>query len=72
MCLGGSPNAPEPPPRAPEAPRVSGQSSRRGRSTDTTRRRSAAGEGTGTILTGPRGVLGQAGAATITKTLLGR
>lgn len=72
MCIGSSPKAPTPPPRAPEAavaPQVATTPSRR-TGDDESRRRRAGGTGAGTILTGSRGV--QDGAATAPKTLLGQ
>lgn len=68
MC-GGSPTAPTPPPRLPEAAVAPAPSQRRGG--DERRRRTAAGEDSrSTILTGARGV--QDGGATVQKTLLGQ
>lgn len=69
MCIGGSPKAPAPPPRTPEAPTTPDVSRRRD-TDDERRRRAAGGEGVGTILTGARGVTD--GAATASKTLLGQ
>ena len=72
MCT-GSPNAPAPPPAAPQAPTT--PAPKEGGSTaDRDKRRRAAASGSpggrGTILTGARGV--QDGAATAQKTLLGQ
>ena len=73
MC-GGSPSAPVPPPRAPEAAQLpTAPVGRGGRAEDARRRRAAAGgeiDGRSTILTGARGV--QDGAVTAQKTLLGQ
>lgn len=70
MC-GGSPSAPLPPARAPEAPRLPDATARSGDDSEARRRRAAAGTGsTSTILTSARGV--QNGAQTATKTLLGQ
>mgnify|MGYP001191880278 CR=1 FL=1 len=72
MCVGGTPKAPTPAPRAPEAAQtpdvaaatISGD-------TDARRRARASGSGTaGTLLTSSRGVTDSA--ATATKTLLGQ
>lgn len=71
MCV-GSPSAPTPPPRLPDAPRVPDTKARRKRESDTQRRRAAAGEGgRSTILTSTRGVQDN-GAMTAVKTLLGQ
>lgn len=70
MCV-GSPKAPEPPPRLPEAPTP--PPAREGAATaaeDIRRRRAAGGTGRSTILTGPSGVT-ESG-ATSQKTLLGQ
>lgn len=72
MCLGGSPSAPPPPAKAPEAARAPVTPSRRARAgvDDAARRRRAGGVGEGTILTGSRGI--QDGGTTAVKTLLGQ
>lgn len=70
MCLGSSPDAPVPPPKAPEAaqaPQVA--SSPSARTGDAARRRKAGGVGGGTILTSASGVTDTG--VTATKTLLG-
>jgi len=71
MC-GGSPSAPAPPPRLPEAARAPEARTDGGTGDRDKRRRAAAGGGgpVGTILTGARGTTG--GAATAAKTLLGQ
>jgi len=70
MC-GGSPSAPTPPPKLPDAPRVPDIRARSKAKDDTQRRRAAAGESSNsTILTSTRGV--QDGAMTAVKTLLGQ
>lgn len=69
MCVGGGGSAPAPPAQVPEAPQTPAPSARIGGDSDAARRRRAAA-GTGTILTGPRGITD--GAATAPKTLLGQ
>lgn len=71
MCGGSrTPEAPTPPPRAPETPRLPDTGEAVSASDRDRRRRAAAGgTGAGTILTGSRGVTD--GAQTATKTLLG-
>ena len=69
MCIGGSPSAPEAPPRLPEAPVTPSPSILSGEGADQRRKRAAAGV-SGTILTGPRGVTESA--KTGAKTLLGQ
>lgn len=70
MC-GGSPSAPTPPPRAPEAAQLPTTPAGRGTGEADARRRAAAAGGTGrsTILTTSRGI--QDGGAVAQKTLLG-
>jgi hypothetical protein len=69
MCMGGSPSAPPPAAALPEAPTTPEPTDVDQTARDRRRQRLAAGT-TGTILTGPRGVVD--GAATSTKTLLGQ
>lgn len=69
MC-GGSPDAPTPPPRVPEAPIAPAPATAGQASADVRRRRAASGGGErSTILTGSRGV--QNGGTTAQPTLLG-
>lgn len=68
MCVGGG-SSPAAPARIPEAPVTPTPSGGAGDSDAARRRRAAAG--TGTILTGPRGIT-DGGAATAPKTLLGQ
>jgi len=74
MCVGRSPQATPPPEKTPEAARApvapSIATSRTSATDDAARRRRAGGTGTGTILTGARGI--QDGAAPVAKTLLGQ
>ncbi len=65
MCIGNSPSAPTPPPRAPEAAQTPTAPSRRKSGTQ-------ARGNKGTFLTTPRGVLSDNAASTSTKTLLGQ
>ncbi len=68
MCIGGSPRAPAPAPRLPEAPTPPVTDTGATTAERDRRRRAGAGRAS-TILTGPRGVT--EGAATGAKTLLG-
>lgn len=68
MCIGGSPKAPTPEPRLPEAP-VAPETTMGATQEERDRRRRASAGRASTILTSPRGV--QEGAQTATKTLLG-
>lgn len=69
LCVGGTPSAPAAPPKLPAAPTTPAGATPAGASDVDKRRRRAAAGGTGTILTGARGI--QDGAAGGPKTLLG-
>lgn len=69
MCMGSTPRAPAPPPKAPEAPTMPNTTGGPGTAESDRRRRLAAGSSS-TILTGSRGVTENA--TTATKTLLGQ
>ena len=69
MCIGG-PKAPAAPPKLPEAP-TAPTAGRADTGAAERRRRAAAGGGTGTVLTGARG-LADGATATAGKTLLGQ